>query len=1006
MKFLDAFRFGQSLADRIHLESADDQNVLTLKDGSLASVICMDGAMRHENRSEIADIANALRISLAPLFSRPGHALEIVFCRDPAASNRHVEQIMAHQSRRAADLGLDLSDILADAATRLSATLIGEFCLFVIYTRPTADTAGKLTNTNRPASVAEQFLSGPARNPLTNDIAARHVTLTEALCRTLHHQGRKARILNLVEALQEIRASLYPFSAPWKSDWTPKLPLHLCRNGAEGDAFAMLPATAAEMRGRAFDNLAAPSFDRQLAVEDVQILDSRTVRIGDTVFSAFDVTVAPEILTPFDDLIAETLASPLPLSWRCRFLIEPGGLQAVRLKEQYARLFAFAAPIRNTRIRDSIAALREIDGAGDTVVRLRISFATWTRVNDEADLRRKLAILQRAAEQWGNLSTDGVSADPLATLLSTAAGLGPEATAPAVAAPLSNALAMLPISRQASPWPEGPVTFRSQDGKAWPYWPGSSRQNSWVEIYCGTPGSGKSVAMHAINRCCALAPHAADTASAELPRIAILDIGRSSKGFVDLLREALPAERRHEVVFCKLCMTAEHTINPFDTPLGMRRPLAASRSFMINFLSLLCGVTESNGPRCPITGLASAALDQAFETLSDGKNPKRYIEGDIPDVDRAIRQEQIPIHNLSTWWEITDVLFAAGSIHTAEKAQTRAVPTLADLITASHAEHVASLYSEATTLDGAESVIKSFHRRIAEAIRDLCILSAPTRFDVGPARIAALDLEEVSNGAASGATANRQTALMYMLARQSMMRNWRLNESEIKKSVSAGDCPPSYQDFHIERARTNRFIPKLLCVDEFHRTGNLAGFRRQILEDAREGRKNNIRIALASQLPSDFGSDILDVASTLLIFDAPSEASAGFLTEKLGLSEVEKNLLRHQLSGPTDHGAPFFAVVRHTKGTARQLLFLTLGASELWALSTTAEDTLLRHRLSKVLGSQAARAALACRYPKGSAKADIEARLVHWAEQNHDVSLHNVIDHLINELVNDHRRAN
>ena len=989
---------GQSLAERIRLESAEDENTLTLKDGSLASIIQIDGSLRHENHEELAAVANALRVSLAPQLSSPGHAAEFIFSRDPAAARRHVEQIVGRQRRRAEELELDFSDILEGAETRLSGSLVGESCLAVIYTRPSADIAGELgVSANRRPE--ERLLEGPARNAEMSDVSARHVTLTDALCRDLRSRGRVARILGIVDALREIRASLYPFSAPWKSEWTPVLPLHL--RGGRPARFAAMPATEGQLGCRDFSNLGPPPFDHQLAVEDAQILGARTVRIGDTVFSGFDVTVAPEILTPFDDLVAETMASPVPLSWRCRFLIEPGGLQSVRLKEQFSRLFAFAAPVRNTRIRDSIAALRGIDGAGDTVVRLRISFAVWTRAAEEADLRRKLAILQRAAEQWGNLSTDGVSADPLSTVLSTSAGLGPASTAPAAAAPLSDALAMLPISRQASPWPEGPVTFRTRDGKVWPYWPGSSRQNSWVEIYSGTPGSGKSVAMHAVNRSCVTAPHAADSDSAELPRVAVLDIGRSSKGFVDLVREALPAHRRQEAVHLKLRMTPDHAINPFDTPLGMRRPLAAGRSFMVNFLGVLCGAAESSAG-CPVAGLAGASLDQAYETLSDARNPKRYIEGDIPEVDRVLAETGSVPGSGSTWWQVTDTLFSAGLAGAAAKAQTRAVPVLSDLVAASHAEHVVSLYAEAQAEMSGEPVIKAFHRRIAEAIREFRIMAAPTRFDAGPARIAALDLEEVA-GAHSGAGALRQTSLMYMLARQAMIGGWLIDENEISKAVSSGFCPPGYRDFHTRRARTNRSIPKLLCVDEFHRTGGLTGFKRQILQDIREGRKNNVRIALASQLPGDFGADILDVASTLLIFDAPSETSAGMLAERLGLSDAEKHILRHRLNGPTEGGAPFFAFIRHKNGTARQLLYLTLGSPELWALSTTPEDTELRDSLAAALGAKEARRALSARFPGGSAKSEIENRAARQTELRGDAPLQGVIEGLAHELASSFR---
>ena len=358
--------------------------------------------------------------------------------------------------------------------------------------------------------------------------------------------------------------------------------------------------------------------------------------------------------------------------------------------------------------------------------------------------------------------------------------------------------------------------------------------------------------MHAVNLACALEPHAAETGEAELPRIAILDIGHSSRGFIELLRDALPARRRQEAAHMKLRMTPDHAINPFDTLLGMRRPLAAERSFMVNFLGVLCGAGEQQ-VGCPIAGLAAAALDQAYENLSDKGSPKRYIEGDEPEVDRALTESGARLGEFTSWWNVTDALFAAGLNGIAAKAQSRAVPVLADLVAASQTDHIVSLYAQARTDAGGEPVMKAFHRRIAEAIRDFRIMAGPTRFNVGPARITALDLAEVA-GAHGGAGSLRQTALMYMLARQFLIGDWLADETEIDRAVRLGVCPPLYREFLRRRARNSIRIPKLLCIDEYHRTGGLAGFRRQILQDAREGRKGNVRIALASQLPGDFAA--------------------------------------------------------------------------------------------------------------------------------------------------------
>lgn len=305
--------------------------------------------------------------------------------------------------------------------------------------------------------------------------------------------------------------------------------------------------------------------------------------------------------------------------------IEPGGLQAVGLKNQFVRVFSWAAG-QNKRIRDSVAGLREIEGREDTVVRLRLSFAAWGPASSLADFRDSLASLRSVVQQWGSTQVDGLSGDPLATALASVPGISRLSTAPVVAAPLAAALMVSPISRQASPWRTGAVLFRTDSGKLWSYQPGSARQNTWVDLCVGTPGSGKSVSMNAVNL--ALILSAPDGPGGELPRVGIIDIGMTSAGLIDLVQGALPAARRSEAVYRRLRNSDVDAINPFDTQLGMRRPLSGERQFLVNFMAVLCAertvthvwgfmtlslrVPSRNPPRAHILAPSSLSAKSAF----------------------------------------------------------------------------------------------------------------------------------------------------------------------------------------------------------------------------------------------------------------------------------------------------------------------------------------------------------------------------------------------------------
>jgi len=712
------------------------------------------------------------------------------------------------------------------------------------------------------------------------------------------------------------------------------------------------------------------------------------------------MTLAPEVLPGFNQLVADVTAKGHDIPWRASMRMESGGVQAQQQKMAYLSIFTFAAPTVNTRIREAIALNKEIHGREDTVVRFRMSFSTWAPAGEEATLRRNAQIVSGAVKRWGNSGVDGISGDPLATVLSTCPGITTGSTAPVASGPMSDVLAMLPLARQASPWDNGAVLFRTTSGKLWPYQPGSSRQTTWITLLVGTPGSGKSVAMNAMNMASAISPNAGGGDKAILPRIAIIDIGPSSAGLISLIQEALPADRRHEAVFQRLKMDANYAINVFDTQLGMRKPLSGERTFLINFMSLVCGDGE-NAPTSAMRGLISASIDRAYEDLMDHHNPRRYIVDDNPTVDRALDDLGFEANGEVIWWDVVDFLAHHGRIHEAELAQRHAVPTIHDLVSAAQAEQVASIYSEVVDQVTNQPIIASFQRVISEVVRDYPILSGMTRYSIGSSRVVSMDLMDVT-ARGTGPSARKQTALMYMLARQVMTRDFFIDQDEIKLMAARGDLPEQYLEAHVESAKQNLQVPKIICMDEFHRTGNLPAITDQVLQDAREGRKFNVDIKIASQLIEDFPKAIVEVASSLIVCNAGSENSISYMDEMFRLTSGEKSILRHNLRGPTSRGAPLWALFKtKAEGQVRQELLLTLGPAELWAFSTTAEDVALRSALYDAIGPKMTRRVLAARYPGGSAKADIETRITRREEQGErldDDGRGNVIGELVEDL--------
>ena len=461
----------------------------------------------------------------------------------------------------------------------------------------------------------------------------------------------------------------------------------------------------------------------------------------------------------------------------------------------------------------------------------------------------------------------------------------------------------------------------------------------------------------------------------------MIDIGPSSAGLVSLVREALPADRRHEAGWFPLRMTSEHAINPCDTQLGCRAPLPAERAFLMNLLGLMVTPAGSAlGP--PARGSAAGvpdgmrellgpALTGAYAMRSDtvaGAEPHAYTEGRDADVDAAIAACGLRLPENPLWWEVVDLLFQAGAIEAAARAQRYAVPVLADLLASVREPAVQGLVGDARYGSGGETVTQAFIRILTALSGEWPVMFAPTAFDVGGARLAAIDLAEVAPQGSP--EADRQSAAFYLLARHALTRHWWIGED----SLSA--IPEPYRDWHAARLRGIRESPKRLCYDEFHRTAGAPAVRAQVERDVREARKLRVRLALASQRLDDFGGALAELANRYWILGAGGKAKeAETLAAMFALGGTLADVVRYRLTGPGRDGAPALLIAAGQGGRFEQLVVNTPGPVELWALTTSPADAALRRRVHELLPSALARAALARAFAAGTARPRIEDEL-------------------------------
>lgn len=971
----------QTATSYCELETADDEETLVARDGSLVSVLQLDGAKFLVGATEFERLHEAVTQSLQTGLARRGHMLQVCFVYDKDAVKRDIKDIQSGAHSTARRLSLQLDDLFEERVNYLSKYCAKESCYLALWTRPDSLSKKQMEQAKKtkvtkikknkipPMRYAQSIVAG------IPELRDTHHSFVRSALNDLNYAGLSVKLLNIHEAIHCVRETID--SEFTDIDWRPVLP---------GD---VIPVRYRKKKTQDVSDVMWPSLSRQIFPRDGENLDLYHVRIGNLIYASLFIDLFPQEVKRFSVLFNRVVSANLP--WRISFLIDSDGLSGMRFKSTIAAILSFASS-DNPLINDSKKILQYIEtNTDDPVVKLRVALATWAPVGQMALLKQRHAELAKAVQGWGYCEVSELSGDPFGGALSSSLALSANNLANPSVAPFSDVSVMLPFTRPSSSWVQGALLFRSPDGKPWPYQPGSSRQTTWIDLIYARPGSGKSVLSNSINLGLCLNP-----GNQRLPRIAIVDIGPSSSGLISLIQEALPADKHHLAAYHRLRMTPDFSINPFDTQLGARYPTPLERSFLVNFIALLGTPLGGSQPYDGIVDMAGMVIDEMYKQAADTGTPHLYAPAIEPNIDKILEQLKFNFDVHTSWWEVTDFLFENSHIHLAMLAQRHAVPLVADAASVCRAPSVDDLFGKIIAPTG-ETLIQAFGRMISSAVREYPILGRVTQFDIGDARIVSLDLDEVAK--TGGEAADRQTAIMYMIARYVLARDYYLT------TESVNDLPKKYRDYHRTRVMDIREDAKRIVYDEFHRTSNAAAVRNQVIVDMREGRKWKVQVALLSQSLDDFDPVMIDFATSVFIMDAGPQQAIEKSTQVFGLSDTARTALRTRVHGPREGGGTFLAQFSTKDGVNTQLLTNTIGPIELWAFSTTAEDTRVRNELYTRLGPRIARKVLAALYPTGTIAPLVEKRLAQLQEEGALVeeSSQGILQDLIEEIITEYR---
>lgn len=980
---------GLSASRYCDIETVDEESdhAMVTRDGGLVSLLSLAGTGRMVGEDEFDRVVFRLSSQLRSYLSSPSHAIQVVFVRDTSteAVEREIVDILGPSIETSRRLNIDLDDVIDQQAAALGRYCASERIYLAAWTTPAAlaPVERRIAENERARSRKHVPFAPDSqrRNNLLTALREAHNALVGSLVGDFADAGYRLVPLAKADALRAIRAQV---DADWTADdWRPAYP------GDGADPLRRARAAEQGTAGADASSLLWPNMEEQLIPRGFRLVNGRVVQSGDRLFLPMVISLPPAELQPFDRLF-ERLADS-GVSYRMSWRLSGSGVNDTEVRIRGLMAFFSTSKTSKAAHAEAVSDVQH----GNARVALQMDVVVWRDALEAGAsemLLRDGARVARAIQGWGGCEVDERLGSPVAAMCGSVPALLPTGYGVVSVPPIEDAVALLPIGRPASPWKVGSMVFRTPDGKLYPYQPYSNEQGSWVELIFAPMRAGKSVLAAALNKALCLR-----AGLDRLPFISILDIGPSSVGLISLLQEALPEHLKHQVVARRLRMDVRDAINPCDTMLGMRKPLPAHRAFIVNFLTLLATPIGDDAAPGDIPLLAGACVDEAYAVFADnGRQPRNYsrLGGEI---DQWVDHYGIHYDQYTLWWDIVDAFFDVGDIHAAQMAQRFAVPLLGDIGAMAVDPKISSQFKGIAP--NGETIVDYFSRVIQQSTREYPVLASPTRFGIGDARIVSLDLADVAPK--GGGQADRQTGVMYMLARHALASRLFLTTEDLDVAT----MPDKYRAYHYREVQLIADDPKALFLDEFHRTADQRMVREQIVTDIREGPKSKLRITLSSQRLKDFDAAIVDLATTIFVLGIGNTGLSDILsTFQLG-SHAATALNR--IGKPTSAGARLVAVFKTRTGDSVVELMHTLSPVELWAYGTTSEDRGIRDRLYRRIGPREARLLLAAKYPSGTAIEEVERRradmgarglLVGTAEEVETT----LIERMVNELVAEH----
>jgi len=775
-------------------------------------------------------------------------------------------------------------------------------------------------------------------------------------------------MMSVRDYLKEIK-KITDFGAA--ESWTPRVAENIFED-------IRVPHGSKQLKGKTFDWVMPPTFGEQLFSSNVESIGLRYAVMGNRIYYSTAMSVGPTSPETFDHLVEHAVAVRVP--FRLNISLTNGGLGVDQINATLAGTFPWASST-NQRIKTAQKALDDYERhAGGVVPAMFITASTWAPARGKVNAQREVSYnlkeieeratkLNRVIQSWGGAQTTDAFSAPIEGVLGSMPAVYDKPLGNVMAPTMPDAIGMTPLFRGTTSWGQhdGNVLLRQSDGRFLHYQQTSSHQNAWVTLMVGPMGFSKSTTLNTMNLMYLINP----SAESELPFLRCLDVGPSSRAIIDIIQESLGKEHEHLAQYIRLQNTKDYQFNPFDTPLGLNRPLQSQITFLVNLVSTICySMVSDKSVEGRLPGLVTSAINRLYKLYGPkqegGDRPREYYERANPLVAGKVREHGVHVDEMTTWFEVRDELFEKGEVRAALIAHRKAMPILSDLISVAASEEMRADYPD--IIDGTP-LLDLFSRSIREAAEMFPMLQGETKFELGQARVISLDMEDVIPKDDSPRSL-WQASVAFFIGYEILTRDFFFHRDHLRS------VPKLYQQFHERRVRRVETARKRFSMDERQRFSAVQAAQSQVDSLIAEGRKNKVDIMVASQLFNDHTPKSIELSSTIMILGAgnmtPQEADN--IRTRFELTEDQMKTIR-RIRPPSPKGAEAFCIFKTRDGNQAHHAYLSEGSIYLWAIATEAEDRAIRRIMYQRFSTTEALQRLAKRFPGGSMKKEMEALL-------------------------------